>query len=42
MSDEEALFEPQWLPLSEAADLMTYESERDFVTRAWKLVQGLG
>lgn len=41
MSDEEALFEPQWLPLSEAADKMTYQSERDFVNRAWTLVQGL-
>ena len=42
MSEEEALFEPAWLPLGEAAEKMTYESERDFVTRAWKLVQGLG
>lgn len=42
MSEEEALFEPHWLPLSEAVAQMTYESERDFVERAWKLVQGLG
>ena len=41
MSEEEALFEAEWLPLSEAAGQMTYESERDFVGRAWKLVQGL-
>lgn len=41
MSDEEALFEPVWLPLGEASGQMTYETERDFVCRAWKLVQGL-
>jgi len=42
MSDEEALFEPVWLPLAEAAGQMTYESEREFVTRAWRLTEGLG
>jgi ADP-ribose pyrophosphatase YjhB (NUDIX family) len=41
MSAEEALFESHWIPLADAADQMTYESERDFVERAWKLVQGL-
>lgn len=40
-SEEEALFEPRWIPLQDAADQMTYESERDFVQRAWKRVQGL-
>lgn len=41
MSDEEALFEPHWIPLETAAEQMTYETEQDFVARAWKLVQGL-
>ncbi|MCF6285250.1 MAG: NUDIX domain-containing protein [Candidatus Hydrogenedentes bacterium] len=40
MSEEEALFESHWLPLAEAAAQMTYDSERDFVERAWKLVRG--
>lgn len=31
---EEALFEPEWLPLGEAPGSMTYASERDFVERA--------
>lgn len=42
MSDEEALFTSEWLPLQAASEQMTYQSERDFVERAWKLVQGLG
>jgi len=41
MSAEEALFEPRWIPLAEAPEQMTYETERDFVRRAWKLVLGL-
>ena len=31
---EEALFEPEWLPLHEAQARMTYASEQDFVERA--------
>tara|TARA_R110001592_G_scaffold20632_1_gene83435 strand:+ start:1028 stop:1486 length:459 start_codon:yes stop_codon:yes gene_type:complete len=41
MSEEEALFDPHWVPLAEAVTRMTYDSERDFVERAWKLVRGL-
>lgn len=42
MSEEEALFTPHWIPIAEAAESMTYESERDFVKRAWDLVRGMG
>ncbi|MBI1319825.1 MAG: NUDIX domain-containing protein [Candidatus Hydrogenedens sp.] len=38
-NDEEALFEPRWLAPEEAADAMTYESERDFVLRALNFLE---
>ncbi|MCC6142266.1 MAG: NUDIX domain-containing protein [Candidatus Hydrogenedentes bacterium] len=38
---EEALFEPLWLPLGEAATQMTYESEREFVQRAIRTLDSM-
>ena len=38
MSEEEALFESHWIALADAVTQMTYESERDFVERARKIV----
>ncbi len=37
---EEALFEPAWLPLEEAASQMTYTSERGFIARARDHIRG--
>ncbi len=31
---EEALFQPAWLPLPQAENLLTYPSEQDFIRRA--------
>jgi 8-oxo-dGTP pyrophosphatase MutT (NUDIX family) len=38
---EEALFEPLWLPLADAAERMTYESEREFVRRAAQVLESM-
>ena len=40
VNEEEALFTAHWIPLSQAVEQMTYDSERDFVERARKVVQG--
>ncbi|NLV44881.1 MAG: NUDIX domain-containing protein [Candidatus Hydrogenedentes bacterium] len=34
VSDEEALFEARWVPLSEADALLTYPTEKEFACRA--------
>jgi 8-oxo-dGTP pyrophosphatase MutT (NUDIX family) len=42
VSDEEALFEPRWLSLAEAPDLLTYLTERSIAERAHDWVDSHG
>lgn len=39
VSEEEALFEPQWIPLEKAAELCTYATEKMFAARAIQFLQ---
>ncbi len=40
MSPEEALFVPQWMTPRDAAETLTYESEREFARRTLAILQG--